>query len=664
MTVKRALISVSDKTGLLELAHGLVELGVELIATSGTAAYLDEHGLESTRVEDLTGVAEMLGGRVKTLHPSVHGALLARRDDAGDQASLAEHGIEPIDLVIVNLYPFRHVAARRESSEGDVVEAIDIGGPAMVRAAAKNFAAVAVLVDPERYGFVLDELRESAGDLSLDTRRELAAEAFAHTAGYDIAIANWFSDTESFPERQLGELVKVTDLAYGENPHQRAAYYMEAGARRHLLSMVTQHGGKQLSFNNLLDLDAATRLVQEFTVPACVIVKHGNPCGCALAATPEEAYRKALAADPASAFGGVVAVNRPLSRELAALVAEQFVEVLHAPGYGEGAVDLLREKLRNLRLLESDERRRPTPGERDAHRVLGGMLIQDRDTESEDRDTMEVVAGAVPTEREWGDLLFAWRVVKHVRSNAIVIARDTATVGIGAGQMSRIDSTRLALGKALSPVAGRGARVRRLLPVRRRRAGRARRGRARDHRARRLEARRRGHRRGREGRRHARLHGPPPLLALATTAGPRSSTATIPAVREFPTILDLVGGTPIVRLPKLQPARRRARAREARVPEPGRLDQGSHRAAHDRGGRARRAAAARRHDRRADLGQHGRRPGPGRGAARLPLHLRDAGQDVAREDRAAARVRRRGRRLPDRGRARGSALVLLGLAAA
>jgi phosphoribosylaminoimidazolecarboxamide formyltransferase / IMP cyclohydrolase len=454
VTVKRALISVSDKTGLLELAQGLVELGVELIATSGTAAYLAEHGLEATRVEDLTGVAEMLGGRVKTLHPSVHGALLARRDDAGDQASLAEHGIEPIDLVIVNLYPFRHVAARRESSEGDVVEAIDIGGPAMVRAAAKNFAAVAVLVDPERYGFVLDELRESSGDLSLDTRRELAAEAFAHTAGYDIAIANWFSDTESFPERQLGELVKVTDLAYGENPHQRAAYYMEAGARRHLLSMVTQHGGKQLSFNNLLDLDAATKLVDEFTVPACVIVKHGNPCGCALASTPEEAYRKALASDPASAFGGVVAVNRPLSRELAALVAEQFVEVLHAPGYGEGAVDLLREKLRNLRLLESDERRRPTPGERDAHKVLGGMLIQDRDTESEDRDTMEVVAGAAPTEREWGDLMFAWRVVKHVRSNAIVITRDTATVGIGAGQMSRIDSTRLALGKALSPVAG------------------------------------------------------------------------------------------------------------------------------------------------------------------------------------------------------------------
>jgi phosphoribosylaminoimidazolecarboxamide formyltransferase/IMP cyclohydrolase len=454
VTVKRALISVSDKTGLLELAQGLAELGVELIATSGTAAYLSEHNLASTRVEDLTGVAEMLGGRVKTLHPSVHGALLARPDNAGDQASLIEHGIEPIDLVIVNLYPFRHVAARRESSEGDVVESIDVGGPAMIRAAAKNFAAVAVLVDPERYGFVLDELRESSGELSIDTRRELAAEAFAHTAGYDIAIANWFSDTESFPERHLHELVKVTDLAYGENPHQRAAYYMDAGARRHLLSMVTQHGGKQLSFNNLLDLDAATTLVQEFTVPACVIVKHGNPCGVALAASAEEAYRKALASDPMSAFGGVVAFNRPLSRELAEVVAEQFVEVLHAPGYGEGAVDLLRDKLKNLRLLESDERRRPTPGERDFHRVLGGLLIQDRDTESEDRDTMEVVAGPAPTEREWGDLIFAWRVVKHVRSNAIVIAHDTATIGVGAGQMSRVDSTQLALGKALAPVAG------------------------------------------------------------------------------------------------------------------------------------------------------------------------------------------------------------------
>ena len=395
----------------------------------------------------------------------------------------------------------------------------------MVRAAAKNFAAVAVLVDPERYGFVLDELRESAGDLSLDTRRELAAEAFAHTAGYDIAIANWFSDTESFPERQLGELVKVTDLAYGENPHQRAAYYMEAGARRHLLSMVTQHGGKQLSFNNLLDLDAATRLVQEFTVPACVIVKHGNPCGCALAATPDEAYRNALACDPTSAFGGVVAVNRPLSRELAALVAEQFVEVLHAPGYGDGAIDLLREKLRNLRLLESDERRRPTPGERDAHRVLGGMLIQDRDTESEDRDTMEVVAGAPPTEREWGDLLFAWRVVKHVRSNAIVIARDTATVGIGAGQMSRVDSTQAGARQGALAGGRRRARIGRVLPVRRRRAGRTRRGRARDHRAGRLETRRRGHRRSREGRRHARVHGTSPLLALALApALPRASS--------------------------------------------------------------------------------------------------------------------------------------------
>ena len=290
-------------------------------------------------------------------------------------------------------------------------------------------------------------------------------------------------------------------------------------------------------------------------MPACVIVKHGNPCGVrarrdAGGGLPQRARRPTRPRRSAAS-------SRSTARSRAsspALVAEQFVEVLHAPGYGDGAIDLLREKLRNLRLLESDERRRPTPGERDAHRVLGGMLIQDRDTESEDRDTMEVVAGAAPTEREWGDLLFAWRVVKHVRSNAIVIARDTATVGIGAGQMSRVDSTQPGARQGALAGRRRGARVRRVLPVRRRRAGRARRGRARDHRAGRLEARRRGHRRGREGRRHARVHGPPPLLALDAAQPPaRRATATIPPVREFPTILDLVGGTPIVRLPKLQP---------------------------------------------------------------------------------------------------------------
>ena len=453
MRVKRALISVSDKSGLAEFAAGLRKLGIELISTSGTAAHLAEHGLAVTRIEDMTGFAEMLGGRVKTLHPKVHGALLARRESASDAASLEEHGIEPIDLLVVNLYPFRRVSARRESSETDVVESIDVGGPAMIRAAAKNFADVAVVVDPERYGFIIDELREEK-EISLETRRELAAEAFAHTAGYDIAIANWFNEAESFPERTLMEFVKVTDLAYGENPHQRAAYYLEAGTRRHLLSMVSQQGGKALSFNNLLDLESATALVREFSVPACVIVKHGNPCGVALAADGLSAFQRALSADELSAYGGVVALNRHVNEQLAAALAEPFIEVVHAPGFAPEALALLQAKRPKLRVLETSERRGITPGERDYRRVVGGLLVQDRDDEVEDRDLMEVVAGPPPSEREWGDLQFAWRVAKHVRSNAIVLANDTASVGIGAGQMSRVDAVRIALEKAGDGAAG------------------------------------------------------------------------------------------------------------------------------------------------------------------------------------------------------------------
>jgi phosphoribosylaminoimidazolecarboxamide formyltransferase/IMP cyclohydrolase len=452
LTVRRALLSVSDRTGLETLARGLVDMGVELLATSGTAAYLTEHELPVTRVEDLTGSAEMLGGRVKTLHPDLHASLLARRDVPEDMVTLAERGLEPIDLVVVNLYPFVRLAARRDTSEAELVEAIDIGGPTMIRAAAKNHASVAAVVDPDRYGFLLDELGES-GEVSDATLRELAAEAFAHTAGYDIAIANWFLDAEVFPERMLMEFVKIADLPYGENPHQRAAAYREAGARRHLLSRVDQHGGKPLSFNNLLDLDAAVRMVSEFTLPACAIVKHGNPCGVALAGSVEEAYDRANAADPVSAYGGVIALNRPVSEELAATLATRFVEVLHAPGYAPEALRALATRP-NLRVLETTERRRPSPGERDYRRVQGGLLIQDRDSESEDRGQMRVVTNRAPTEQEWGDLLFAWRVAKHVRSNAIVLARDLTTLGIGAGQMSRVDSARLAAEKAQSPLEG------------------------------------------------------------------------------------------------------------------------------------------------------------------------------------------------------------------
>ena len=451
--IRRALLSVSDKTGLVGFAQGLAARGVELVSTSGTAQALRDAGLAVTLVEDVTGAAEMLDGRVKTLHPAVHGAVLARRDVAEDMAALEGRGIAPIDLVVVNLYPFQRMAVRRDISEGELLEFIDVGGPALLRAAAKNFASVGVVCNPERYGFVLDEIAEGNGSLSLATRRELAAEAFMHTAAYDVAVANWFAEDQVHPERLFLDLAKRIDLPYGENPHQRAAYYVERGARRHVLSMVHQHGGKGITFNNIADLSAARSLLAEFTLPACVIVKHGNPCGVALAAGVQEAYEKALACDPTAAFGGIVAVNRPVAIALAERLAEHFVELVFAPGYDDEALGLLRQK-QNLRVLETRERRRVNPGERDLRRVMGGILVQDYDYESEDREMMAVVSQRTPSEREWGDLSFAWRVAKHVKSNAIVLARDLQTVGIGAGQMSRVDAVRLAVEKAAVPLDG------------------------------------------------------------------------------------------------------------------------------------------------------------------------------------------------------------------
>jgi phosphoribosylaminoimidazolecarboxamide formyltransferase/IMP cyclohydrolase len=441
----RALISVYDKTGLPEFALGLAELDVELVASGGTAAFLEEHALDVTFVEELTGVGEMLGGRVKTLHPHIHAAILARPDELEDMAALQEHGIEPFQLVCVNLYPFRQVAWRRGVQEGDAVEMIDVGGPAMLRAAAKNFAHVTPVSRPEQYEEVLAELREH-GVLSVHTRRRLAAEAFATTAAYEAAIAAWFAERETFPSAVTIALEKALELAYGENPHQAAALYVEQGARRHVLSRVEQLQGKRLSFNNVHDLSAGRALVEEFALPACAIVKHANPCGAAVAATIEEAYERALACDPLSAFGGVVVLNRPVSKPLAEAIAEQFVEVLFAPGYEPKAVDVLGTK-EAPRVLLDEERRRVSPGERDYKRVLGGLLVQDRDLDLEDREDMDIVCGR-PSKQEWGDLLFAWRVCKHVSSNAIVIARDLATLGIGAGQMSRVDAVRLAVEKA------------------------------------------------------------------------------------------------------------------------------------------------------------------------------------------------------------------------
>ena len=443
--MRRALLSVYDKTGLEELARGLVALDVELVASGGTAAFLEKIGIGVTPVEDVTEVPELLGGRVKTLHPRIHAAILARRDRADDQASLDEHEIEPFDLVCVNLYPFQAVVSRQAVPEQDAVEMIDIGGPAMLRAAAKNFAHVAPVCRPDRYKEILAELR-AKGELSLDTRRRLAAEAFAVTAAYEAAIAGWFSETEGFPGSLVPVFTRELDLSYGENPHQRAAYYSEVGARRHLLSRVDRLHGRELSFNNLNDLSAARLLIREFELPACVIVKHANPCGVAVSGSIEQAYERAVAADPVSAYGGVVVLNRPVSEALGERLAEQFVEVMFAPGYEEAALTRLREKPA-VRILEDHERRLSNPGERDYRRVLGGVLVQERDADVDDREGMEVVCGSAD-EMVWGDLLFAWRVCKHVTSNAIVLARDLQTIGIGAGQMSRVDAVRIALEKA------------------------------------------------------------------------------------------------------------------------------------------------------------------------------------------------------------------------
>ncbi len=415
------------------------------MASGGTAEHLREHEIEATPVEELTEIPEMLGGRVKTLHPRIHAAILARRDHPDDLAALDEHGIEPFDLVCVSLYPFAQIAGRYGVTEEEAVEMIDIGGPSMLRGAAKNFAHVVPVCRPEQYRRVLDEL-EGDGEVSADTRRELAAEAFATTAAYEAAISTWFLGREAFPEQFIPTFRKVDTLAYGENPHQRAAYYAEEGARRHLLSRVEQAHGRELSFNNLNDLSAARRLLGEFQLPAAVVVKHANPSGVGVAATLEEAFAKAHDADPVSAYGMVLALNRPVSAELGKELATKFVEVVIAPEYDETGLEAMREKPAT-RILVDRERRRQDLGEREYKRVIGGLLVQDGDREVDDRSRMELVCGEA-SEELWGDLLFAWRVCKHTASNAIVLARGLQTIGIGGGQTSRVDSVRIAVEKA------------------------------------------------------------------------------------------------------------------------------------------------------------------------------------------------------------------------
>jgi phosphoribosylaminoimidazolecarboxamide formyltransferase/IMP cyclohydrolase len=443
----RALLSVSDKTGIVALGQQLASLGATLLSTGGTARTLREAGLAVTDVSQVTGFPEIMDGRVKTLHPAIHGGLLGRRDV--DAAVMAEHGIEAIDLLVVNLYPFEATVARPGCTRDDAIENIDIGGPAMLRAAAKNHAHVAVVVDPADYDRVLGEL--AAGGTTLDTRKYLARKAFAHTATYDAAVSAWLraddGDDALPPELPIG-LRRLTSLRYGENPHQRAALYGQPGRARDTVVGAELLQGKELSFNNLADADAALEAVRSLAAPACVIVKHANPCGAALGATVAEAYERAYAADPTSAFGGIIAFNTEVPGELAAtIVARQFVEVIVAPGYAPAALAAFATK-KNVRVLATGPLTTTAAAGLRVEQLNGGMLVQDADIADLDPAELKVVTRRQPTDAERRDALLAWQLVRHVKSNAILYVRDGATIGIGAGQASRVMSVRIAAWKA------------------------------------------------------------------------------------------------------------------------------------------------------------------------------------------------------------------------
>jgi phosphoribosylaminoimidazolecarboxamide formyltransferase/IMP cyclohydrolase len=484
--IKRALLSVSDKTGLVEFARALGGFGVEILSTGGTAKALRDAGVEVRDVSDVTGFPEMLDGRVKTLHPHIHGGILAVRDNAEHTRSLAEHGIGPIDMVVVNLYPFEETVAREGVTLEEAVEQIDIGGPSMIRSAAKNFRDVAVVVWPELYSEIVAELEANHGALSLATREALALKAFLQTGSYDSAIAGYLSsalgNTRAAQEPEdasmsasftIGEFHKINlvenevaadgpfpasvsllceknaDLRYGENPHQRAALYTlgEASGIAHAEVL----GGKEMSFNNYVDADAAWQLVCDFEETACAIIKHMNPAGVGTAATTLEAYRRALETDPVSAFGGIVAFNRTVDEAAARAVSEIFTEVVVAPDFDRAAVEVLKSK-KNLRILRAGDVKSPEGP--DFKRITGGVLVQTRDTHRLKREDLKVVTKRAPTEEEFEALMFAWTVCKHAKSNAIVYARAGQTVGVGAGQMSRVDSVRLGAERARIPVEG------------------------------------------------------------------------------------------------------------------------------------------------------------------------------------------------------------------
>ncbi|GAA5193653.1 bifunctional phosphoribosylaminoimidazolecarboxamide formyltransferase/IMP cyclohydrolase [Ferrimonas gelatinilytica] len=452
--IRRALLSVSDKSGILEFARALSERGVELLSTGGTARLLADAGLPVTEVSDYTGFPEMMDGRVKTLHPKVHGGILGRRDQ--DEAVMERHGIQPIDMVVVNLYPFAQTVAKADCTLEDAVENIDIGGPTMVRSAAKNHKDVTIVVNASDYDRVIAEMDANDGSLTLETRFDLAIAAFEHTAAYDGMIANHFGTLlpaygseetvegqSAFPRTFNQQFIKKQEMRYGENSHQRAAFYVEKNIQEASVATATQLQGKALSYNNIADTDAALECVKEFDVPACVIVKHANPCGVALGNGILEAYDRAFKTDPTSAFGGIIAFNRELDGDTAkAIVERQFVEVIIAPSISEAARTVVAEK-KNVRLLACGQWETKTT-EFDTKRVNGGLLVQDRDQGMVSLDDVKVVSKRQPTEAQLQDLMFCWKVAKYVKSNAIVYAKDGMTVGVGAGQMSRVYSAKIA----------------------------------------------------------------------------------------------------------------------------------------------------------------------------------------------------------------------------
>ena len=458
-TVRQALLSVSDKTGIVEFAHQLAAAGVRIVSTGGTASALSAAGVPVTSVSDVTRFPEMLDGRVKTLHPAVHGGILARRDLPEHMRTIEEHDIAPIDLVCVNLYPFAATVARDGVTLDEAIENIDIGGPAMVRSAAKNHDAVTIVVDPADYAAVLREITDLGGT-TLATRRRLAAKAFAHTARYDSMIAAYlraqFTPEDPFPQELTAGFERVQTCRYGENPHQEASFYRDTAVREPCIATARQLAGKELSFNNLYDLNAALETVKEFDeAPAAVIVKHTNPCGAALAPTLAEAFRRAREADPVSAFGGILATNRAIDQETAERITGKntFFECIVAPGYEPGVVEALTTKKKwgaTLRLLEVGplDNWRSLADATDWKRVAGGLLFQSRDLHVLGSSDLRPVTERAPTDEEIEELLFAWRVVKHVKSNAIVLGKDRAVVGVGAGQMNRVQSVRLAVGQA------------------------------------------------------------------------------------------------------------------------------------------------------------------------------------------------------------------------